>query len=95
MRSHVCARPLRNQTHRELVYRALQFHKRSQQFVPPQPSRLFALSTVFDLHYVCVNSTGAMEHWRLVDGETWTRLATFGTGVSSAPCMIVSQAGIQ
>jgi len=31
--THVCASPLRDQTHRELVYRRLQFHKRSQQFI--------------------------------------------------------------
>jgi hypothetical protein len=29
VRTHVFARPLRNQTHRELVYRPLQFHERS------------------------------------------------------------------
>ena len=31
--THVSARPLRHQTHRELVYRPLQFHKRSQLFL--------------------------------------------------------------
>jgi hypothetical protein len=33
VRTHVFARPLRNQIHRELVYRPLQFHERSQLLV--------------------------------------------------------------
>jgi hypothetical protein len=32
-RAHVAARPLRDQTHRELVYRPLQFHERGQDFI--------------------------------------------------------------
>jgi|SRR5262249_7515737 len=32
-RRAVCARPLRNQTHREVVYRPLRFHKRSEFFI--------------------------------------------------------------
>jgi hypothetical protein len=31
--SHASARPLQNQTHRELVYRSFQFQKRSQHFI--------------------------------------------------------------
>ena len=33
IRTHVSARPLQDQTHRELVYRPLQFHERSQHFI--------------------------------------------------------------
>jgi hypothetical protein len=32
IRTHVSARPLRDHTHRELVYRPLQFHECSQHF---------------------------------------------------------------
>ena len=33
IRTQVSGRPLRDQAHRELMYRALQFHKRSQLFI--------------------------------------------------------------
>jgi hypothetical protein len=43
--AHVTARPLRDQTHRELVYRPLQFQKRSQLFIGThnKMSSVFAL----------------------------------------------------
>jgi hypothetical protein len=34
------SRPVVNQTHRELVYRPLQFHKRSQLFIRPHNDAL-------------------------------------------------------
>jgi len=51
---HVCGRPSRDQTRRELVYRPLQFQKRSQLFIGAYDETLYA-STIqivrrFDIH---------------------------------------------
>jgi hypothetical protein len=60
-----------------------------------QARRISSLGgTVADLHFVCVTSSGVMEHWQFVEGGIWTRLATFGVNVRTAPCMILSQVGM-
>ena len=38
--AHVSARPLQDQTHRELVYRPLQFHERGQLLISPYDETL-------------------------------------------------------
>ena len=45
---HVSARPLQDQTHRELVYRPLQFQKRSQFFIGADDE---SLSVAMSVHY--------------------------------------------
>jgi hypothetical protein len=42
------ARPIQHQTHRELVYRALQFHKRSPDFIGTHDE---TLSVAMRVHY--------------------------------------------
>jgi hypothetical protein len=46
--AHVSARPLRDQTHRELVDRPLQFHKRSPHFIGAHDE---TLSVAMRVHY--------------------------------------------
>lgn len=46
-----------------------------------------------ELHHVCVGVDGQMRHFRRPVDGWWTQVATFGTGVTSAPCMIESQFG--
>jgi hypothetical protein len=45
-RTHVSARPLHDQIHRELVHRLLQFQKRSQLFMSPHDDPLFVAMRV-------------------------------------------------
>jgi hypothetical protein len=40
-----------------------------------------------ELHYVGAGVDGALQHWAL-RGGTWQRLAIFGGGVTSGPCLI-------
>ena len=45
-----------------------------------------------ELHYVGTTTDGSMEHWSLKD--SWTRLAGFGQGTTSAPCLIEGSYGM-
>ena len=48
-----------------------------------------------ELHFVCTNALGVIEHWRR-DGPvvgTWTLLGSFGANVDSGPCMIEGTRG--
>jgi hypothetical protein len=50
-RAHVCARPLQDQIHRKLVYRPLQFNKRSQLFIGTHHESLSVAMRVHNPNY--------------------------------------------
>jgi Papain family cysteine protease len=52
-------------------------------------------STSGNLQLVCVLASGQMQHWcRIGSNAAWTADQTFGSGITSAPCMIQGQYGM-
>jgi Papain family cysteine protease/FG-GAP-like repeat len=47
-----------------------------------------------ELHVVCVLNAGQMQHWSRMGMAAWQPRATFGAGISSPPCMIEGQFGM-
>jgi hypothetical protein len=46
-----------------------------------------------EMHYVCTGANGQMHHFRRPAGGTWVLAGTFGTNITSAPCMVEGQFG--